>query len=106
MVNFQYSKVVSCFGFFLIYTLKLYKVRQGFQSFMSLLFFNLALEDGLYRNYGKMMAYSLVHGGPAPTFLHPSLYEAIVHGPDSVEPPINCVTDLELRNDLEMVIKQ
>ena len=39
-----------------------------------------ALERQVYRHVGEMMAVSLVHGGPAPTFFAPSVVDYIVHG--------------------------
>ena len=49
------------------------------------------------------MAVSLVHGGPAPRFLSPQLYQALVCDPDKVTVPITLLPDSTMKTDLEKV---
>ena len=39
-----------------------------------------ALQHNTYKHVGQMMAVSLIHGGPAPTFLAPSVVDYFVRG--------------------------
>lgn len=47
-----------------------------------------------------MIAISLVHGGPAPRFLSPVLFEALVWGPEKTKVPVDLVPDEEVREAL------
>ena len=44
----------------------------------------LALNDNHFFFAGQIMAMSLVHGGPAPYFLSPLVYDALLFGPRQV----------------------
>lgn len=46
---------------------------------------------------------SLVHGGPAPHFLSPLLFVALVYGPENVKVAISDVADYEIQMSLEKV---
>ena len=54
---------------------------------------------------GRCMAVSLVNEGPAPRFLAPQLYEAIVTYPDRVEIPVDTVPESSFKHDLQQVTK-
>jgi len=47
-----------------------------------------------------MIAISLVHGGPAPRFLSPVLFEALVWGPEKTKVPLDLIPDEAVREAL------
>lgn len=63
----------------------------------------IALEKQTYRHVGQMMAVSLIHGGPAPTFLAPSVISYIIKGIQGAEPDIQEVPNTHVRKKLEEV---
>ena len=46
---------------------------------------------------------SVVHGGPAPRFLAPELYTALVSGPDKVTVTVSALPETAWKQDLEAV---
>ncbi|KAM9294460.1 G2/M phase-specific E3 ubiquitin-protein ligase [Gastrophryne carolinensis] len=52
-----------------------------------------ALQDNLYFEAGRMLAVSLVHGGPAPGFFSQTLFACLVHDPHHIQPVLEDVTD-------------
>lgn len=50
-----------------------------------------------------MIAMSFVHGGPAPHFLSPLLFNAILLGPEHVKVEANDVPDYEVKVSLQQV---
>ncbi len=62
-----------------------------------------ALNDNDYEFAGMVMAYSIVHRGPLPTFLHGELYKAIANGPSDARPCIGDIQDPDLRQKLQDV---
>ena len=62
-----------------------------------------ALQTDMYFMVGRIMAVSLVHGGPSPTFLSRTLFDAIIKGMDRVSPTIQDIHDRTLRQQLEDV---
>lgn len=52
-----------------------------------------AEKDDDYETYGKIIAYCLVNGGPAPTFMTKFLYGLLAYGPELAEPTIEDIVD-------------
>ncbi|XP_062350945.1 G2/M phase-specific E3 ubiquitin-protein ligase [Cinclus cinclus] len=61
-----------------------------------------ALEENLYFEAGKMIAVSLVHGGPSPGFFSKTLFGCLVYGPENVKPSLEDVAD----DDVAQTIKK
>ncbi|KAI1237782.1 hypothetical protein IHE44_0013869 [Lamprotornis superbus] len=61
-----------------------------------------ALEENLYFEAGKMIAVSLVHGGPSPGFFSKTLFNCLVYGPENVKPSLEDVAD----DDIAQTIKK
>nr|XP_033809342.1 G2/M phase-specific E3 ubiquitin-protein ligase [Geotrypetes seraphini]XP_033809343.1 G2/M phase-specific E3 ubiquitin-protein ligase [Geotrypetes seraphini] len=55
-----------------------------------------ALKENLYYEAGRMIAVSLVHGGPSPSFFSRTLFNCLVYGPEQVEPTIEDLADYKL----------
>ncbi|XP_048218789.1 G2/M phase-specific E3 ubiquitin-protein ligase isoform X4 [Perognathus longimembris pacificus] len=55
-----------------------------------------ALEENLYYEAGKMLAISLVHGGPSPGFFSKTLFNCLVYGPENTEPVLEDVSDFDV----------
>ncbi|XP_071959901.1 G2/M phase-specific E3 ubiquitin-protein ligase-like [Antedon mediterranea] len=49
---------------------------------------------------GRIIATSLVHGGPGPHFIAPILFEAIVNGPEKVHVPLEALPPSEVKESL------
>ena len=62
-----------------------------------------ALEKETYCYVGQMIAVSIIHGGPAPTFLAPSIVDYILKGIRGVNPEVKEVPNVQVRNKLEEV---
>ncbi|KAF4788414.1 hypothetical protein TURU_161250 [Turdus rufiventris] len=62
----------------------------------------IALEENLYFEAGKMIAVSLVHGGPSPGFFSKTLFKCLVYGPENVKPALEDVAD----DDVAQTIKK
>lgn len=58
------------------------------------------LSKKTYCFVGKMIAMSLVYGGPAPSFFAPPIADYIVFGLDKVKPQIEDIPDFEVRDKL------
>ena len=63
-----------------------------------------ALEKQTYCYVGKMVAVSLIHGGPAPTFLAPSVVDYVIKGIQGADPEVKEVPNLQVRSKLEVGI--
>ncbi|CAO2586240.1 G2/M phase-specific E3 ubiquitin-protein ligase, partial [Lemmus lemmus] len=55
-----------------------------------------ALKENLYYEVGRMLAISLVHGGPSPGFLSETLFNCLVYGPENTQPILDDVSDFEV----------
>ncbi|KAL1789820.1 G2 M phase-specific E3 ubiquitin-protein ligase isoform X1, partial [Sigmodon hispidus] len=55
-----------------------------------------ALKDNLYYEAGKMLAISLVHGGPSPGFFSETLFNCLAYGPENTLPILDDVSDFEV----------
>ncbi|XP_019407474.1 PREDICTED: G2/M phase-specific E3 ubiquitin-protein ligase [Crocodylus porosus] len=62
-----------------------------------------ALKENLYYEAGKMIAVSLVHGGPAPGFFSKTLFNCLVYGPENVKPTVEDVTDVDVAQTIKMI---
>lgn len=61
-----------------------------------------AVDSGLYRLYGRMIAYFLCHEGPPPVFFARNLYNLVVKGIDLYDPELSDV-EPDLRSSLRKV---
>lgn len=68
------------------------------------MFVTAALENKLYESAGKLMATSLIHGGPLPAFLHIDLYHAIADSFVLAKPTVEDVKQID--NDLYIQLLQ
>lgn len=64
-----------------------------------------AVEENLYFEAGKMIAVSLVHGGPSPGFFSKTLFDCLVYGPEKVKPALEDVADVDVAQTIKMVNK-
>ncbi|XP_028725500.1 G2/M phase-specific E3 ubiquitin-protein ligase isoform X1 [Peromyscus leucopus] len=55
-----------------------------------------ALKENLYYEAGKMLAISLVHGGPAPGFFSETLFNCLAYGPENTLPILDDVSDFDV----------
>ncbi|XP_032098534.1 G2/M phase-specific E3 ubiquitin-protein ligase isoform X3 [Sapajus apella] len=55
-----------------------------------------ALKENLYYEAGKMVAISLVHGGPSPGFFSKTLFNCLVYGPENTQPILDDVSDFDV----------
>ncbi|KAF6351301.1 G2/M-phase specific E3 ubiquitin protein ligase [Rhinolophus ferrumequinum] len=55
-----------------------------------------ALKENLYYEAGKMLAISLVHGGPSPGFFSKTLFNCLVCGPENTQPILDDVSDFDV----------
>ncbi|XP_010709942.1 G2/M phase-specific E3 ubiquitin-protein ligase isoform X2 [Meleagris gallopavo] len=62
-----------------------------------------ALKENLYFEAGKMIAVSLVHGGPSPGFFSKVLFDCLVYGPENVKPNLDDVTDAGVAQTIKKI---
>ncbi|XP_033099825.1 G2/M phase-specific E3 ubiquitin-protein ligase-like [Anneissia japonica] len=62
-----------------------------------------AMAEDRYFHAGQLIAMSLVHGGPSPTFFSNVLYESIAYGISKTTPGIVDVADSDIRTMLQKV---
>ncbi len=62
--------------------------------------FSKELQDGDYFLAGKIIAVSIVHGGPGPENFSPILFDSIVKGPEAVKVSVDDVFDHEAKQQL------
>ncbi|XP_040599066.1 G2/M phase-specific E3 ubiquitin-protein ligase isoform X1 [Mesocricetus auratus] len=55
-----------------------------------------ALKENLYYEAGKMLAISLVHGGPSPGFFSETLFNCLAYGPENTLPSLADVSDFDV----------
>uniref|UniRef100_A0A8C5NZG9 G2/M-phase specific E3 ubiquitin ligase n=1 Tax=Jaculus jaculus TaxID=51337 RepID=A0A8C5NZG9_JACJA len=55
-----------------------------------------ALKENLYYEAGKMLAISLVHGGPSPGFFSKTLFNCLAYGPENTQPILDDVSDFDV----------
>ncbi|GAB5572772.1 G2/M phase-specific E3 ubiquitin-protein ligase isoform X1 [Prionailurus iriomotensis] len=61
-----------------------------------------ALKENLYYEAGKILAISLVHGGPSPGFFSKTLFNCLVYGPENTQPILDDVSDFDVA---QMIIR-
>lgn len=66
--------------------------------------FSPALREDRYFIAGRAIAVSLVHGGPSPGFLSPTLCSCVVGGKDSAKPVLEDIADFDLYEKVKKVI--
>ncbi|XP_056201315.1 G2/M phase-specific E3 ubiquitin-protein ligase [Falco biarmicus] len=62
-----------------------------------------AVKENLYFEAGKMIAVSLVHGGPSPGFFSETLFNCLVYGPENVKPALEDVADVDVAETIKMI---
>ncbi|XP_071602300.1 G2/M phase-specific E3 ubiquitin-protein ligase isoform X2 [Heliangelus exortis] len=62
-----------------------------------------AVKENLYFEAGKMIAVSLVHGGPAPGFFSKTLFNCLVYGPENVKPDLEDVADVDVAQTIKTI---
>ncbi|NXY44373.1 G2E3 ligase, partial [Ceuthmochares aereus] len=62
-----------------------------------------AVKENLYFEAGKMIAVSLVHGGPSPGFFSKTLFNCLVYGPENVKPSLEDVVDVDVAKTTKMI---
>eukprot|EP00076_Gallus_gallus_P040969 XP_025006507.1 G2/M phase-specific E3 ubiquitin-protein ligase isoform X4 [Gallus gallus] len=62
-----------------------------------------ALKENLYFEAGKMIAVSLVHGGPSPGFFSKILFDCLVYGPENVKPNLDDVADAGVAQTIKKI---
>ncbi len=66
--------------------------------------FSLAMREDRYFIAGRAIAISLVHGGPPPGFLSPTLFSSLVDGPELAKPVLEDIADRDLHEKIKRVI--
>ncbi|XP_071414100.1 G2/M phase-specific E3 ubiquitin-protein ligase isoform X1 [Pithys albifrons albifrons] len=62
-----------------------------------------AVKENLYFEAGKMIAVSLVHGGPSPGFFSKTLFDCLVYGPENVKPALEDVADVDVAQTIKRI---
>ncbi|KFU86787.1 G2/M phase-specific E3 ubiquitin-protein ligase, partial [Chaetura pelagica] len=62
-----------------------------------------AVKENLYFEAGKMIAVSLVHGGPSPGFFSKTLFNCLVYGPENVKPALEDVADVDVAQTIKTI---
>ena len=76
----------------------------GLENYKFLSFQSKCLEDDDYFLAGTVIAMSIVHGGPAPQFLSPLMFDALVYDLSKVVVPVQEVYDAELQSSLQALL--
>ncbi|RMC00394.1 hypothetical protein DUI87_23002 [Hirundo rustica rustica] len=63
----------------------------------------IAVKENLYFEAGKMIAVSLVHGGPPPGFFSKTLFNCLVYGPENVKPTLEDVADVDVAQTIKTI---
>lgn len=56
-----------------------------------------ALQEKVYLTMGKIIGLSLVHGGPGPKFLAPTVVDYLFGGLNKVQPRLEDIPDMEVQ---------
>ncbi|XP_034002246.1 G2/M phase-specific E3 ubiquitin-protein ligase-like isoform X3 [Trematomus bernacchii] len=76
---------------------------EGRDSKLNLALHSAALREDRYFIAGQAIAVSLVHGGPPPGFLAPTLYSCLVGGHSSIKPDLEDIVDADLYEKVKKV---
>ncbi|XP_062320566.1 G2/M phase-specific E3 ubiquitin-protein ligase-like [Osmerus eperlanus] len=74
---------------------------EGKENSKNLALDSAALREDRYYTAGRAIAVSLVHGGPPPNFLSPTVFSLLVHG--SAKPVLEDIADMELLEKVKKV---
>ncbi|MGH0144180.1 UNVERIFIED_CONTAM: hypothetical protein FKN15_044872, partial [Acipenser sinensis] len=72
------------------------KIFEGSEDWKNLTSLSQALRDDDYFLAGKIIAISLVHGGPSPNFCSRTLYDSLTYDPQQVTPSVKDVCDRDI----------
>ncbi|XP_074853012.1 G2/M phase-specific E3 ubiquitin-protein ligase isoform X2 [Carettochelys insculpta] len=62
-----------------------------------------AVKENLYYEAGRMIAVSLVNGGPPPGFFSKTLFNCLAYGPENVKPTVEDVADFDVAQTINMI---
>lgn len=79
------------------------KLFNGADQSKNITLCNESLECMYYYEAGRIIALSIIHGGPSPNFLSETLFSYLVGGADTVKPNLNEIMELNIRQEIENV---
>ncbi|XP_033869022.3 uncharacterized protein LOC117407897 isoform X1 [Acipenser ruthenus] len=80
----------------LMQTLQNSKIFEGSEDWKNLTCDSQALRDDDYFLAGRIIAISLVHGGPSPNFFSRTLYDSLAYDPQQVTPSVKDICDCDI----------
>ncbi|KAK6492314.1 G2/M phase-specific E3 ubiquitin-protein ligase-like [Huso huso] len=80
----------------LMQTLQNSKICEGSEDWKNLTCDSQALRDDDYFLAGRIIAVSLVHGGPSPNFFSQTLYDSLAYDPQQVTPSVKDICDRDI----------
>ena len=89
-----------------LFNLLLNEIHKGslfegkYSSSQNITCYTTSLNNGDYRLDGKIMAKSIAHGGPAPGFFPPVLFNALAYGPENTSVGHDDVKDQKMLSEL------
>lgn len=100
----EFTKLSSCLSvssFSLLYRLTLLELQRScvFEGRPERLFLTYdltALDDRMYYEAGVLIGWSLAHGGPGPSCLHPALYQVGIIQTETIH-KIQCIMDIQFK---------
>ena len=63
----------------------------------------LLTQDNLFEKIGKMIALTVVHGGPGPAFFGQAVVDYLIGGISSVKANVSDIPDVEMQSKIKMV---
>ncbi|XP_067267092.1 G2/M phase-specific E3 ubiquitin-protein ligase-like [Chanodichthys erythropterus] len=87
----------------LMEALLLSPIFEGQEHQQNLALDSTALREDRYFIAGLAIAVSLVHGGPSPGFLSPTLFSCLVNGLESANPTLDDIADTELYEKIKTI---
>ncbi|XP_059409391.1 G2/M phase-specific E3 ubiquitin-protein ligase-like [Carassius carassius] len=76
---------------------------EGDEDKMNLALDSTAMREDRYFIAGRAIAVSLVHGGPPPGFLSPTLFSSLVDGPELAKPGLEDIADKDLHEKIKRI---
>ncbi|KAL1488696.1 hypothetical protein ABEB36_014495 [Hypothenemus hampei] len=76
---------------------------EGSNESKNITLYNEHLESRNYYEAGRIIALSLIHGGPSPQFFSKTLFNFLVNGVRGTKPHINEIVNPEIRNELDKI---
>ncbi|XP_058877033.1 G2/M phase-specific E3 ubiquitin-protein ligase-like [Acipenser ruthenus] len=80
----------------LMQTLQNSKICEGSEDWKNVTCDSQALRDDDYFLAGRIIAVSLVHGGPSPNFFSQTLYDSLAYDPQQVTPSVKDICDRDI----------